>query len=56
MVPAGPAGAEAVGEQAQRWRDEGATHLSINTMNAGLATVEDHLDALAKTADALKTL
>jgi probable F420-dependent oxidoreductase len=38
---------------AARWRDAGATHLAINTMKAGLATVEDHLTALATAADAL---
>jgi hypothetical protein len=38
---------------AQRWRDAGATHLAINTMNAGLATVDDHMAALATAADAL---
>ena len=35
-------------------RDVGATHLSINTMRAGLATVEDHLDALARVSEALQ--
>jgi probable F420-dependent oxidoreductase len=40
-------------ERAARWRDAGATHLAINTMNAGLATVDDHLAALAAAADAL---
>lgn len=43
-----------LGNQAQRWRDAGATHLSVNTMNAGLASVEDHLDALAQSAKALE--
>ncbi len=36
-----------------RWRAAGATHLSINTMNAGLGTVDDHLTALTAAADAL---
>jgi probable F420-dependent oxidoreductase len=31
---------------AERWRSVGATHLSINTMNAGLGTVDEHLAAL----------
>ena len=34
------------------WRDAGATHVSINTMGAGLATVDDHLAALAAVATA----
>jgi probable F420-dependent oxidoreductase len=32
------------------WRAAGATHLSVNTMNAGLATVDDHLAALERVA------
>jgi probable F420-dependent oxidoreductase len=42
--------------QAGRWRDADATHLSVNTMGAGLASVEDHLAALAKAADTLAPL
>jgi probable F420-dependent oxidoreductase len=37
----------------EAWRESGATHVSINTMGAGLATVGDHLAALASAADAL---
>jgi probable F420-dependent oxidoreductase len=40
-------------DQAQRWRASGATHLAINTMDAGFATVDDHLTALATAATAL---
>ncbi|MEY2404049.1 MAG: hypothetical protein QOD38_1600 [Acidimicrobiaceae bacterium] len=36
-----------------RWRDAGATHVSVNTMNAGLDSVDGHLEALAMTAQAL---
>jgi len=36
-----------------RWSRAGATHLSINTMGAGLASVDQHLAALAATAEAL---
>jgi probable F420-dependent oxidoreductase len=32
------------------WRAAGATHLSINTMKAGLETVDDHLQALVTAA------
>jgi probable F420-dependent oxidoreductase len=42
--------------QARRWRDADATHLAVNTMGAGLGSVEDHLEALAKAADALAPL
>jgi probable F420-dependent oxidoreductase len=37
----------------ESWRAAGATHVSINTMRLGLATVDDHLAALAEAADAL---
>jgi probable F420-dependent oxidoreductase len=36
------------------WKAAGATHLSVNTMNAGLATVDDHLAALERVASDLK--
>ena len=31
-------------KDAQRWQDLGATHLSVNTMGAGLSTVDAHLE------------
>jgi probable F420-dependent oxidoreductase len=40
-------------DHAGRWRRAGATHLSVNTMRAGLASVDSHLAALAETASAL---
>jgi probable F420-dependent oxidoreductase len=33
-----------------RWREAGATHVSINTMNAGLETLDRHLEVLARVA------
>ena len=39
----------------RHWHDAGATHLSVNTMGAGLKTVDDHLAALATAAEAAKT-
>jgi len=39
-----------VARQASRWRDVGASHLTIDTMRAGLATVDDHIAALAAAA------
>jgi probable F420-dependent oxidoreductase len=41
-------------ERAQQWRDAGATHLAVNTMGAGLASLDDHLAALAEAAGALR--
>ena len=35
------------------WRDAGATHVAINTMNAGLESVVQHLEVLSVAADAL---
>jgi probable F420-dependent oxidoreductase len=38
---------------AQRWRDAGATHLSVDTMGFGLSGLDAHLDALARAGEAL---
>jgi probable F420-dependent oxidoreductase len=38
----------------ESWRAAGATHLSVNTMNAGLATVDDHLRALGTARSAVQ--
>jgi len=40
-------------DEVGQWSAAGATHLSINTMGAGLRSVDDHLAALAATAEAL---
>ena len=53
-VSLGDGGAEKLAEQAQRWRAAGATHLSVNTMGAGLGSVDAHLAALASIAKALR--
>ena len=37
--------------QVERWRQAGATHLSIDTMRTGQATVDDHIAALTQAAD-----
>ncbi len=47
---------EKLAEHAASWRDAGATHVSVNTMGAGLRTVDDHLRALEASAEALKPL
>ena len=38
--------------QLDKWRQAGATHVSIDTMAVGLGGVEDHLAALARAAEA----
>ena len=40
-----------VARQATRWREAGASHLTIDTMRAGLSTVDDHIAALASAAE-----
>jgi len=40
-------------EHARRWRAAGASHLSLNTMHAGLTTVDEHIAAFAEMAPAL---
>jgi hypothetical protein len=40
----------------RQWQEAGATHLSVNTMGAGLKTVDDHLAALAKAAEAARAI
>ncbi len=49
----GEKGVDQIVDHIGRWREAGATHVSINTMNAGLASVDDHLTALDATAEAL---
>ncbi len=49
----GPDGLDRLLAEVQEWRDEGATHLSVSTMGAGFASVDDHLRALEAVADAL---
>ena len=40
-------GVDELVKHAGRWRDAGATHLSINTMGAGLGSIDEHLAVLA---------
>ena len=41
-----PNDSDRFGRQVERWRATGATHLSINTMQTGQHSVEDHIRAL----------
>ncbi len=50
------AGMDELVKHAGRWRQAGATHLAINTMGAGLGSVDGHLDVLAKASEALGPL
>jgi probable F420-dependent oxidoreductase len=40
-------------EHARRWREAGATNVSVNTMHAGLKTVDEHIGALREVAELL---
>ncbi|BBY31480.1 LLM class F420-dependent oxidoreductase [Mycolicibacterium sediminis] len=46
---------DAVVTDVAAWAATGASHLSINTMGAGLATVDDHLEVLSRIAEAIPT-
>jgi probable F420-dependent oxidoreductase len=49
----GPGGVSTIADHADRWRKMGATHVSVNTMGAGLLSVDAHLKVLASSAEAL---
>ncbi|QGG96716.1 LLM class F420-dependent oxidoreductase [Actinomarinicola tropica] len=49
----GAGGLDTLLDHAERWRNAGATHLSVNTMGAGFDDIDDHLEALSAVADAL---
>lgn len=38
------------------WREQGVTHLTINTMGGGYTSVDQHLDALGKAIETLQAL
>jgi hypothetical protein len=47
------AGVDKIVDHVGRWRAAGASHVSINTMNAGLGSADAHLAALTEAAGAL---
>jgi probable F420-dependent oxidoreductase len=40
-------------EQTEAWRSLGATHISVNTMNAGLNSPEEHVETIGRYKEAL---
>jgi probable F420-dependent oxidoreductase len=52
-VSYGSGGADRVVDHPGRWRAAGASHVSVNTMGAGLRTVDEHLRALEEVSSAL---
>jgi probable F420-dependent oxidoreductase len=53
-IKQGAAGTADLLRDAELWGNAGATHLSVDTMGAGLSGLDAHLDALAKAAKALR--
>jgi len=53
-VSAGSGDLDAWVRQTEDWQALGATHISLNTMNAGYTSLDQHLDALRKYAEAVK--
>jgi len=49
-------GVDELVKHAGRWREAGATHLAVNTMGAGLGSVDEHLGALERASEALAPL
>ena len=47
-------GVDRLVERVGKWRAAGASHVSINTMGAGFASLDDHLKALSTVAEALE--
>ncbi len=43
-------------KDAVTWKELGATHLSVNTMNAGLKSPQDHIDAVERFKEAVEAL
>ena len=39
--------------QAAQWQELGATHLSFNSMDSGLARPDDHIDAIRQFKEAM---
>ena len=50
----GAGGTDELITNAQRWRDAGATHLSVDTMGSGLPGLDAHLDVLGRAGEALQ--
>jgi probable F420-dependent oxidoreductase len=50
-IQAGDRDLERIGQQAEQWRSAGASHLSLNTMGAGLEDLDDHIASLAAAAE-----
>ena len=54
FVSWGDGGAAKLVEHVRRWRDAGASHVAVNTMGAGLKSVDEHMEVLGVSAEALE--
>jgi hypothetical protein len=45
---------EKLAEDTRAWAEAGSTHLSVNTMGAGLRSVDEHLAVLESAAEIIK--
>ncbi|HWS84732.1 MAG TPA: hypothetical protein VN207_10810, partial [Ktedonobacteraceae bacterium] len=41
--------------QTNAWQDLGATHIAINTMNAGLTSPDQHIEAIRRYKEVIET-
>jgi probable F420-dependent oxidoreductase len=53
-ISQGPGDTDDLVKHAERWRNAGASHVSVNTMGSGLRSLEAHLEALTSAAVALQ--
>jgi len=53
QINVSPGDVDTVAERLAAWSDQGASHVDINTMKAGLTTVEQHIALLSEVAAAL---
>ncbi len=53
MVGLSDGGPERCADTVARWKEKGATHASLNTMEAGLASPDAHIDAIRRLKDAV---
>ena len=42
-------------ERVEAWRSLGATHMSVNTMNAGFDSPQEHIDAIRRFKEAVES-
>ena len=56
MIPHRGRSEDKIASDIAGWRDLGATHISINTMNSGMKSPQDHMDAITAFAEIAKSV